>query len=590
MIESGSDWEVLGAKISSISLSASSIVAKTLSPGSSIALRFGVAHNIAHNTRYFDINYFDKTYDVFEAQGYDPIRIKAFDSFSNNLDARPLDSNFEDYDVKPSFLINYWGYIIPIIILAICLVTLEMFQKAFKQNTAQKGWGQKLITALQVSAANFLIMNLYGTFDQILLFFILEVKTTKFNSGFAWVSFACALFFLGLAIAYFILNFYIMKKYKAAAAGGRVSDIETAAKATANKEKNGLEKFKENHSQVKVFFEDFKENNSLYFLALFLIRSGLLSVIVCFCVDYPLLEASLYLGVNLVFMVFFMIKRPFKNLFMGTLAHAFCEIIIVMISSLVLALAVMDHVDSEAVGARQVLEKIIAISGIVLCGGGVVFQCFDVLRAIGRFYRSLRGSDRVKIYTTPVQKEVESPDHNVTNISIDQTETFQGRMNMLREIMRILGKCCLPCKIWRRYRLKRRRVFTTPAMDQTFDPNTKGNIRDVSRKDSVTPLYDISGTPTSHNLIGRNRTMSFLAQNGIFLDTEGPINHATVVEKIDDDVEEVEEGLPYAPEIEIFEVPLEIAEGSFGDEEIEEDLPYAPNIEEMEALSARNKD
>jgi len=551
-------------------MTASSAIAKALSPGSSVALRFGVVHNIAQNAKFFDINYSEEMQEIFVEQSSDPLKIK---SFNKKADSKPMNKNFVKYDLKPSFLMNYWSHIVPIIILAVCLVTFEFFLSVMKQNIHQKGWAPKVIAALQISGANLLIVSLYGSFDEILFFFLLELKTSQFNSGFAWVSLGCGLFFIGLAVAYFVLNYYTIKRYQAAVALSESSD----------KEKKGLLRFEENHAQVKVFFEDFKDTSlsQQAFLALFMIRGGLLSVIVCFLIDHPLIQASLYLGVNLIFAVFFVVKRPFKKLVMGSIAHYFCEVMILGISSVVLTLAVMDHVGSEAFKLRQILERILVILGIVLSFGAVTFQCIDILSSIRRIYKACRG-ERVKVYTTPVAQEVESPDHDTTKTSgFDDGET-QGKVNILRETFRILGMCCLPCKIHRARRLKNLKVLAAPkptaVLDQTFDPSSTNRMQ--GRKDSAAPLHpdDMSEAPTSRNLIEQERRSTVsLSQS------RAGMRDLSFLEKQLYDTEmrtgrtEVEDGMPYAPNIEIYEVPLDIEEMNVD----EADGPFAPNIEDF---------
>jgi len=562
-------WAAATAKVSAISSTATATIAKALSPGSSVALRFGVVRNIAQNTRFFDINYSEDMQEVFAGQSSNALEIK---SFNKEVDSRLMNKNFAKYNLKPSFLMNYWGHIIPIIILAVCLVTFEFFLGIMKQNIQQRGWAPKVIAALQISGANLLIVSLYGSFDEILFFFILELKTSKFNSGFAWLSLGCGLFFIGLAIAYFVLNYYIIKKYQAAVA---------TTESGNDKEKKGLLRFEENHAQVKVFFEDFKDNSlsQQAFLMLFMIRGGLLSIIVCFLVDHPLVQASLYLGINLLFALFFVVKRPFKKLVMGSIAHYFCEIIILAISSIVLALAVLDHIGSEGVKSRQILGRIIVILGIVLSFGAVAFQCIDILSSIRRIYKACRG-ERAKIYTTPVAQEVENPDHNTTKTSVFDDGETQGKMNILKETLRILAVCCLPCKIHRARRLKNLKVLEAPkpvdgVMDQTFDPTSPNKMQ--GRKDSAAD--DMSGTSTDRNLIGRERRRSTVSLSN----APAGIRDLSFLEKQMFDTDpptvktEIEDGMPYAPNIEIYEVPLDIEEVNAD----EVDGPFAPNIEEF---------
>lgn len=397
--------EKAATQSSAVGLTATSTVAKSISAGSSSAMGFGVVAKVVRNARYFSIAYSNKTQEIFAGEESSSFQINAPTSFELKAGSKELHGNFVKYDVEPNFLINYWSNLIPILILTGCFIILKSLKRYLGQSKKRKILTNKVVMMFQITAGNYLVNSLYGSFDEIVLYFILEVQTCTFGSTFSWISFGSAVVFLIIGIGFFGFHFSILKKYQAAKSQ---KDVEN------NNEKR-LEAFKSEHAYVKVLFEDFKDDTLAQqsFLASFMIRASLLNVLLCLFVNYPLTQAFLYLGANLIFALFLVIKRPYQEL-RGAAAQYFCEAIIQITFTCALILAMMDHSGAKAENLRELLEKIIVYLGIALNVGGTVFQLIGIFGTLyGVWKRFLAWRERLKVARAPmgaVSKAVGNPD------------------------------------------------------------------------------------------------------------------------------------------------------------------------------------
>lgn len=390
------------AKSTKTALASTGIAAKAVCAGSSVAFGFGVMARLVQNARYFTIAYSDEAVSAFSNED-DDTGLDPPDSFSEDNDSKELAFSFQRYETEPNFFINYWGNMIPIVILFSCVVVLKLL-KMYLVDYKRQSWAKKGITSLQASAGNYLITNLYGGFDDILLFFILDSQTSTFASSFSWASFFCGLLFLVIGFAFFIFHYNVLKKYQAAKKQGEENDQES--KKEAEEENKVLENWKQENSQVKVLFDDFRDENlpQQSFLALFMIRSCILNLFLCLLVNHPLVEACLYLAVNIAFSVYLIKKNPFDGL-MNAIAQYFCEVIVIMSYTGVLILACLDHRRIKAEETRLTIERVIVILSIILNIGGLVFQCLDIGGKVLELHKSYKEwkkkrQQKLKVATT----------------------------------------------------------------------------------------------------------------------------------------------------------------------------------------------
>ena len=480
-------------------------MAKTIHSGSSGAMGFGVVAKVIRNVRYFNIQYSEKTQEVFAAEESSSFELKAPESF-DNIDSKELNWNFMKYDVEPNFLINYWKNLIPILILCGCFVILKTLKRYLRQSQKRKILTHKVIVMFQITAGNYLVNSLYGSFDEIVLYFILEVQSCTFGSALSWASFLCALIFLIIGLGFFYFHFEILTKYQAAKSK---KDVE-------NSDQKRLENFKSQHAYVKVLFEDFKDNSLAQqsFLASFMIRASLLNVLLCLFVNYPLVEALLYLGVNLIFALFLVIKRPYEEL-KGAAAQYFCEAIVLITYSCALILVLMDHNGADAKSSRELLEKIIVVLGIALNVGGTVFQCLDIFIGVCLYVKSFKiWRARLKIAAAPVglvSKVAGNPDLTFmkvkSGLKIDPTPEEGGLVSLSGSPTRLISQN-LDTETERLTRRPSTRIFTGESQDD-LDYCKRTTVFEVNRENEMGRR---SGLNSSSSMIRRTSTIVFTGE------------------------------------------------------------------------------
>ena len=258
---------------------------------------------------------------------------------------RILPAEFLKYKVHSSFLVNFWeGFLSFSIICGIYLPIrgLEWIAKYLnKSPKLQKG-----LQMIRFPIQNFLIIQFYNSFSDIVLFSLLNMKTLDFQTGTDTVSFLFALSSLIFGFCLFIYHYRLLRSYQ----------MKRSTKDENDESRTNLTHFVDSNKGFHALFFIFDDTSLLNqsFLLIFTLRTILYNIIIATLYNHPLIQAILIMVLSLLMLGFMILKRPFK-LFVNLLQHVIGELILFSVNMSIIVLAGLDmggH-NTESVRDRQ---------------------------------------------------------------------------------------------------------------------------------------------------------------------------------------------------------------------------------------------
>ena len=342
-------------------LSSTMTVGSFLLFGSSQSLTAGLLAKIIAYIRYIDIDYSAELKDLLQQDS----NLVALDiipelpeTIKERIPSATMPYMFEEYELEASFLANFWtnlfGITIAFIIFMISIV-LQGIRKRRKQ-----GKIFSLINKLYFAAMNFLIVQIYCSFDEITLFFILQMRFLSFDSILSYLSLVLSLFFTALGLVSLFVHTWIIKKY------------QQAKVKCSGKNQKEMKIFMQKYEGLSLLFKDFKDITSLHqsYLLIFIIRNILANVLLGTTDNYPFVQTSFFVAFSLLLMGYIVIKRPFKEFF-DLLEQIFYEGIILVANITVFIMSIKQNNDTLQ-ESKESLGKVIIILSLTCNIGALV--------------------------------------------------------------------------------------------------------------------------------------------------------------------------------------------------------------------------
>jgi len=336
--------------------------------GRSLSVGLGLIAKIIQNVRYLNISYPQEALTAFESYGTDLFQVPIPEMFYETPETKPLPIQYSKYDISPTFLENYWQTIMLMFFSFACVLSIKFLQYITKSQRKEHIF-QVTLKNIGQTAANFLIIQIYSSLDDVIFFFILDTSSTKVSSPSAGISLGFGTCFLLLGLSLVFLHCWLLGKYQQA------------------KRQGILERFKNKFRFLGTLFEDFKDDqmSKQMFFGILILRCVFL-VLVIMLLQPPWIQASLLMLANLFFLGYLIHQRPFKSRF-DELTQYFCELTVFAAYLSVLILSIFDFQGEELPSARKSLGKCIVLSGIVLCLGGFIIQIIQTSGVIYEIYK-----------------------------------------------------------------------------------------------------------------------------------------------------------------------------------------------------------
>jgi len=232
-----------------------------------------------------------------------------------------------------------------------------------------------------ITASNFALTQFYSSFDDLVLFFVLDAKSTKFDTSFRIFSFTLGIILLVIGVLILILHLVTLYQYQ------RLKRLQDQII-----DSHLFQVFVEKYQNINLLFRDFKDNSLFQqtFLWIHVSRTLLASLIITLLFQYPLVQISLLTSLSIAIILFLIVKRPFKDPF-NAIGQFFCEFLLLIANTSMLIMASFDKREVTPTNAIEKLSKMIIIIYSVLLVGGLVFMTLGTGKAV---YFAIKGQEK----------------------------------------------------------------------------------------------------------------------------------------------------------------------------------------------------
>ena len=142
-----------------------------------------------------DLSVSDKLAEIYYKWETDLFSLGFPGSLSHLIQYKPMPSLFARYEIDPAFLANFWSNL-TVISSGLCVLIISTALKKLSKRTKIGGWSQSLFKKLIATSQNFVLVQTYGCLDDVLFYFVLDVKANPCNTAFSRVSLFFAVVFL----------------------------------------------------------------------------------------------------------------------------------------------------------------------------------------------------------------------------------------------------------------------------------------------------------------------------------------------------------------------------------------------------------
>jgi len=351
-------------------LEGTSIVGASLNPGSSLPINFGLAAKIVRNLKYLNVTVSEELQETFMSWKVASGFLSAPKSWKSKYESKPLPGVFRRYGLDAVFLMNYWK---PLVMTLIGLGLFVMFKliELGGSNTRLKS----ITRQINISASNFALTQFYSSLDDAIFYFVVDLRSTEFETGFGITSCCLAAFILVVGVVTLGTHSYLLYHYQSLKEG---------------KSKTVFDAFTKKYENVKVIFKDFKDL-SLFtqsFMLLNLVRSILSSLVFATLFEYPLVQIILLLILNVGMIIFIFLKRSFKEV-LDTCGQLFCELVLLIANICMLVMCIFDQ-NGESLEHLEAIERLsrcVIVINLILLIGCAVLLILGIGRMLWKMYQ-----------------------------------------------------------------------------------------------------------------------------------------------------------------------------------------------------------
>jgi len=351
----------------------SSLVGAALGSGSSLPLNFGLVAKIMRNFKYMKLPVSQELYETFVSWKVASGFMSAPKDWSSKYTSKTIPVVFSRYELQSAFLINFWK---PFIMAIIEIAVFGAFKLIEVSINDKKSVVYTISRQVNVAASNFALTQFYSNLDDVIFYFILEMRSTEFETGFRVGSSILAIALLLVGVIFVVLHSKLI---------GRYQNLKGKGSSTQ------LKGFETKCENINLIFKDFKDSSSLVqsFLMINVVRSVVTSLIFATLFEYPMIQISFLFVLNILMIVYLLTKKSFKE-FTNTCGQFFCELVLFIANICVFLLALFDHADSYPISFIKGLSKCIIILNWILLFGCAILLLVNLLKTLYQSYLERR--------------------------------------------------------------------------------------------------------------------------------------------------------------------------------------------------------
>ena len=306
-------------------------------------------------------------------------------NWSGKYSSKTIPVVFSRYELQSAFLINFWK---PFVMALIGIAVFGIFKVVEVSIKNKKSMVSTISRQVNVAASNFALTQFYSNLDDLLFYFILEMRSTEFETGFRVGSSILAIVLLLVGAIFIFLHSKFIGKYQDLKGKGSLTQLKS---------------FESKCENINLIFKDFKDSSSLVqsFLMINVVRSVVAGIIFATLFEYPMIQISLLFVLNVLMIVYIWSKKSFKE-FTNTCGQLFCELVLFGANVCVFLLALFDHADSYPISSIKGLGKCIIIFNYVLLFGCAILLLFSLGKMLYQSYLERKKAQQV----SPTDKNI----------------------------------------------------------------------------------------------------------------------------------------------------------------------------------------
>ena len=398
-------------------------VVSAVSSGSSTGATAAISGKVFSNIKYINISYSNELENALTTWNPNYFSLGFNTDMPDSLEKRFVNASvpyvFAKNHVNSCFLVNFWEPLMMLLILVGFLVVILVLDWVVsqKKNLNKKSLGYKIILRAKVMILNFLIVQLYGLYGDVVFYAFIDFQTTQPTAGLNLLSLFSILFLATAMLFGFFLHINLLKRYQNVKRhyGG---NPET---------KQHLENWLNDHEGIQVIFGDFKDSSlgCQSFLFILTVRDLLFSLILATLFNHPLTECILILLMNVAMLVYLFIKRPFKEI-MAQVQQVVLELITMVVNISVLIMAVWDNRNMKAFDGRMKIGKMLIIINMIFNFIVVFFMLFSLVSQGWEVYKEYKGRTKGK------KLRLKAPRNILTSLESSKggSKTFENELKV----------------------------------------------------------------------------------------------------------------------------------------------------------------
>jgi len=364
--------------VTSAILDGASIVGNSPCVGSSLPTNFRFAVKMMKNLKYLNVSVSNNLQSAFYAWKTHSNFLVAPQSWSERNTGESLPGVFERYHVESGFLINYWrNFMMTLIGLSVFFI-FKILELVYLNNNQKQTIWYSSIRTVKIAASNFAVAQCYGSLDEMIFYFVLDVRAKRSSEAFTNFSLALGIIFVLLLIGVAITHIFLIIKYQR-----RIRRI-----GDHNQQPNS---FGLKYENIKMIYADFQDNSfpQQLFLLVNAVRSVLASLFMVTLFDYPLLQTIILTVLSLSILAYLYIFKPFKES-LNSYAQYFCEIILLIANVCMIILVGIDKSGAQAENTVEKLSKALIVLHLIMMIGSSIFIVVLILLMLHGVYKEKR--------------------------------------------------------------------------------------------------------------------------------------------------------------------------------------------------------
>ena len=346
--------------------------------------------------KYMKVDYSEKLNLMFHLHGSSALDLRFEVPLSEKIEEKfpdhELPENFEDYELRSSFFLNYWETLGTLLI--VLAVTLMVSLLAIVLKKRKSFYKPAFVWLETVFKWNFLLMVFCSSFEGVVFFTSLEARTLDLSSVGAFVSFTVCIVanvFAVLVLGRMVFVLKDIRKLKYL----QVHDLSMKVKSRINPH----QKWK----NYQVLFLNCKETKPMQqaFFIIFLARVYFFHLTIGYIFPDPLIQSVIITCLSVFMLTYLITQRPLVEKW-DFIKMVMNELIVLTVNLCVLVLAALTHNGKQNSEQTELFSMIIIIANVVFNSIALISLGIELIIALVKIYKKIK-AQKVKGVTSLIE-------------------------------------------------------------------------------------------------------------------------------------------------------------------------------------------